>query len=605
MYPATIFNWYDQSAISVPEDEVELTPRPLFMVVGSFDKGPEDFQRVYGSTFNDIYGTMSFTRHGQNSIQAQRIIDAGGELFIKRVCAEDATIANTIYVATVTTETKQAVNSEGKSLYLDENGKETTDVTANPLNKTTASIKWEAKSIENCKSKEEVKKAALKLLDVEGGVFPVMMICDIGRGDSSKAIRIVPNYNTSRNIGKMFYSLMIYEGTYEIETQPMTLDPTVIYDKIAYGLDDSTSVQVSGETIDDVYEAFVDKIATAIGMSVNQVKNQDLIYGFSNRGAVIDGISVDAESIDMNANYGIELKNGSNGSFGSAPVNSAGWVEAIRKVFAGEITDKVYDVDQYKLYAIVDANFPKIIKDAIANLVNFRKDCVFFRDFGVDLETFTDISDKYSENKIRSRFIANYGTWYEVKDPSTKKNIKVTMMYDFVEPLCTHFANSPFTPLAGTANGFILKEAIKDTVNFIPIITPSANQKEAIDDIKVNYAIFQGDDCVVQTEYTCQEEYTQLSFVNNVIGIQTVARAVRTECPKNRYKLITGKDLSDYTKAVNRVLANFNAYFETLELVYTADPLKIAQKIYYAGINFRFLDFIQTEIFDLFALSNE
>ena len=157
MYPTTIFNWYDQSEIQVDTPAVDATDRPLFMVVSSFDKGPEDFMTVTGDTFNELYGTMSFTRHGQNSIQAQRIIDAGGSLFVKRICASDATLANTVFVATLKTTEAQATDENGKPLYLNESGSQTTDVTENPLMKKSVSIKWEAKSIENCKTFDDVK----------------------------------------------------------------------------------------------------------------------------------------------------------------------------------------------------------------------------------------------------------------------------------------------------------------------------------------------------------------------------------------------------------------------------------------------------------------
>ena len=221
------------------------------------------------------------------------------------------------------------------------------------------------------------------------------------------------------------------------------------------------------------------------------------------------------------------------------------------------------------------------VKEAIAEFVNFREDCVFFRDLGLGLNTFAAIRDAYEKNTIRSRFISDYCTSYMIKDPVTKKNIEVTMMYDFAECLVNHFDSGAHNPLAGTINRFILNEAIKGTINFTPIITPSVNQKQAIDDIRVNYAIFQEDDCVVQTLYTSQDLNSQLSYVNNVLAIQEVVRAVRIACPRNRYSLVTGSDMTSYAKAVNNVLAGFSGNFDVLEFNYTQDPLKASQKIFY------------------------
>lgn len=605
MYPGTFFNWYDQSSINTSADANVIDNSPLFMVVSSFDKGPENFLEVSGPEFNSLFGTMSFERHGQNAIQTQRIIDAGGRIFVKRVCADDATLGNVVFVAHLNTTENQKVDGDGNPIYLDEAGEETTVDTGNPVMISSASIKWEAVGITDCTTMEQVKEKALELLDEDAGVYPLLVFTDNGRGKSKKAIRLIPDYNTSKGIGSMFYTATVFEGTSVIEAVPATFDPKIIYSNNSYSITDGLMTQVKSYTLEAVYEAYAAKVAEVLGIDIEVAKSYDLIYGYTFKGSSIDGLTVSAESIDLNSEYGIELKQGSNGSFGDNPVNTPAWTEAIRKVYAGEVTDEVWDVDQHKIAAICDANFPIAIKDEIARFVNFRKDCVFFRDLGLDLTTFLQIRQAYDQNRIRSYFIADYGTSYEVKDPGSKRNIRVTMMYDFVECLVNHLANAPYNPLAGTVNSFVLKEAIKGTINYTPIITPSVNQKQAMDDIRVNYAIFEDDNCVVQTLYTSQEKYTELSYVNAVLAIQQVARAVRTACPKNRYSLVTNNDLSSYAKAVNSVLSAFSGNFARLEFSYTKDPLKVSQKIFYATIKFAFHQWAQTEIFDLYAINIE
>lgn len=604
MYPGTIFNWYDQSEVLQESQVTEIDDSPLFMVVGSFDKGPEDFREVSGTDFNDLYGTMHFEKHGQNAIQAQRIINAGGRIFIKRVCADDATLANIIMIANLTTTETQKLDNDGKAIYLDENGDETTNVTSNPVMVKNTSIKWETKSVSNCKTFDDVQNKALELLDEAAGVYPLMVFVDNGRGVSNKAIRIIPDYNTSKGIGKTFYTATVFEGTVNIEAVPVTMDPTVIYANEAFGLDRTMMNQVKGEVIEVVYDAYLSKLAENLDLSTDTLRCYDVVYGYTNKGAVIGGLTINAESVDLNSDFGIELKEGTNGEFGDKPVNTEAWTEAIRKVYAGEVSDEVWDVDQHKVAAICDANLPVVIKEQIAKFVNFRKDCVFFRDLGTDLNTFLAIKSAYEKNETRSRFICDYSTSYMVKDPVTKKNIKVTMMYDFVECLVSHLSSAPYNPTAGTANGFILKEAIKGTINYTPIVTPTVNQKQAMDDIKVNYAIFQEDDCVVQSLYTSQDKYTQLSFISNVLAIQHVARAIRTACPKQRFTVNSGIDMTSYAKAVSNVLSKFAGHFATLDFEYTRDRLKASQKIFYATIKFAFNDWAQTEIFDLFAINN-
>lgn len=607
MYPGTIVNWYDQSELSQTTTTDSVDNKSLFMVVSSFDKGPEDLMEVEGTDFAKLFGKMYFSKHGQNAIQAQNIIDAGGRLLVKRVCATDATIANVILCAKVTTTETQKTNENGEPLYVSESGDETTEVTENPVMISNTTIKWEASHIDNsCKTFDEVKEKALEMLNEEEGVYPLFVYTDNGRGVSGKAVRLIPDYSTSKGIGKMFYTLTVYEGTSEIEQQTITFDPDVIYSNQAYGLEKHLCTQIQGEVLSSVYDAFISKLAKAVPFaSTADARANDLVFGYTCKGASIEGLTVDAESVDLNSLYGIELTGGSNGAFGDKPVGTEAWTEAIRAVYAGEVTDEIWDVDQHKLAAVVDANLPQVVKDAIAKFVTFRQDCVFIRDLGVGNDTFLKIKEAYTRNEIRNKFIADYATSYQIKDPITKRNIEVTMLYDFAACMVNHMNSGPYNPLAGVINSFILKNAIKGTVNYTPIVTPSVNQKQAMDDLHINYAIFEDDNCVVQSCYTSQEEQTQLMYLNNTMAIQQVIRAVRTACPKSRYSLSDGSDFTKYAKDVSTVLTNFSSNFDVLQFDYTQDKLKASQKIFYASIKFAFKNWGQTEIFDVYAINND
>lgn len=577
MYPGTIFNWHDNSGIETTTSSNEIVA-PLLMQVFSADKGTEDLIEISGKDFDAMYGKMSFERHGQSAIQAKAIIDAGGRLFAKRVVAEDSTLANVVLVANVSSA---------------EDGKVT--------------VTWESKSITGCKTFEEVKKQAEALLDESAGVFPVFVFTDNGRGESVKAVRINPDYSTSKSVGKTFYTLNVYEGTNVIEQTTITVDPSVIYGGVAYRLDKYTNIQVSGVVVDTVFDAYAEAIANALVLDIDTIRNYDIVYGYTNKGNKIEGFTIGDDSIDLDAPNGILLTEGSNGAFGKAPVGTTAWANAIKEVFVDETGkyDEVYDVDQHKIAAICDANYPDEVKHAIYDFVEFRKDCVFLRDYGLDCRHFADIAQrKIDMGQRRNFFTMDYATSYQVLDPNTFKNIEVTCTYDIAPILVGHILNNPYAPLAGQVNGFVLKNAIKGTINFTPVITPKANQKESMDELHVNYAIFEDNDCVVQSCYTSQDEYTQLTYGCNVVAIQRVLRAIRTACPRQRYALSTGTDLQAYATAVNNVLSNFTSNFAELNFVYSEDPLKVNQRIFYASIEFAFLGWAQTEIFDIYAINS-
>lgn len=604
MYPTTIFNWIDQSGLNIPAATPELDASACFFCVSSFDKGPEKLMEISGSDFDSLFGTVEFSKHGQAGIQAKRIIDAGGRVLIKRVVATDATLANLILCANVTNTATQKKNDQGQPLYYDDDGNETTEVTDNPVMLNDVKVKWTANRATNCKTFAEVETAAKAMLNEQTGVYPMYVITDNGRGVSGKAIRFTPDYNTSKSYGTTFYSLKVYEGTSISESQMVSFDPNVVLNDTAYGVDLGITRQVDCEGLTDVFDKYVEKIAGYIGITADLLKTYDLIFCYDNTGAPIPALALDPDSIDLNSLYGIALGNGSNGAFGDAPVDKPEWTEAIRAVFAGEVTDEVWDKDEHKIGAIFDANYPDIVKEAIAQFVTFREDCVFFRDLGTGNTTFSAIKDRFDAQSTKNKFIADYLTSGTVKDPITAKNIEVTMMYDFAPLVASKFAGAVYAPLAGTYNGCTLPSFIKGTINFTPVVTPSVNQRSALDDMGLNYAIFQGDTCVVQSCYSSQDKKTELSWINNVMAVQEVMRAIRTACPQNRYRFVTSTDFSVYKEAVDTVLSNYRDHFNVLNFVYTEDKLMSAQKIFYGSLEFAFGQWAQTEIFDMFILNS-
>ena len=608
MYPGTQLNIIDNSYIVPEPDAMDSTNRPMFMLVSSFDKGPEDLRVVTGTEFYSLYGDqMSFVRHGQGPLQSKLIIDNGGSLLVKRVVADDATISNIILLATVTpsSEQVQKTNALGDLLYLDENGNETTVAEGNtPIMLNVVDINWSVETVTGKKTFDEVKEVADSLKT--DNTFPVFVATNVGRGDAQKSIRFIPDYITSKGLGHLFYEVKIYEGTSEIESVVVTLDPEVIYAGEAYRVDETTFDHIEALVDEAAYDDFVNAVWEGVGpgsISIIELKASDLLNGYTIRGNEAPYLHITDESINLNTDFGVDFESGDNGEFGDAPVNTPAWEQKIVEVYDGTYSDDVWDVDKYKLFAILDADYPVKIKDAIAEFVNFRQDCFFFRDMGTKISTFLEIKETKRTTEINSMFIGTYCTSYLIEDPETLKRIRVTMMYDMAEKLTQHYLNNPFTPIAGMYNGFVLDHAIEGTVNYIPIIKPKANMKAAMDDLRVNYAIFENGQCVVQSLYTDNGINTQLTYINNLLSMQEIGRQIRTVCPEARYAISAdGADFSHYNNLINAVLEKYQGNFKTLELVYTADPRRAAQKIYYAAINFQFMDWAQSELFDLVAM---
>ena len=656
MYPGTIVHWHDESAITTAAPAV-VDNSPLFLTASSFDKGPEGLRVVRGQEFYDLYGSnIDFFKHGQPAIQAANIINGGGRLLVKRLVAYDATLANKIFVATfnqilnLTADTEEDPEAKTAAAIAEEYSIEDPNFDTTTETKYLVSvdytISWSTSSVVGAKTFDEVKEAAADLevvnpivvtdQDPEAGtitlvgstVVPVFVVVDNGRGVSRKAVRIVPDFNSSKDMANFFYTLVVYEDTNRRETVTVAFNPDTVIGTTNYAITQDTLVQVRIELMDDVYAKVRSIYAEITGLEDDVLDGCDLLFAHTNRNAVIDGIELDPESIDLSAVYGNMVENGDNGSFGDVPFGSDEYINAARWFFFPDLdgaaseqetedllelkakydvegeSDKIFDLDDYHICAVFDANYPDLVKEAIAKLVTFREDCTFFRDYGLEVSSFSSILTKQATFSATSKnkFVADYLTTYQIYDPQSQKRIRVTMMYDFARQMVYHFVNGAHRPLAGIVNNMILASAIEGTINFTPRITPSVNQKADLEDARINYAIFQSGNCVVQSLYTAQEAYTQLSYVNNVLAIQEVVRAVRVACPKYRYTFITGSDFSEYAEAVERVLSNYISSFAELGFTYEQDKLKAAQKIFYAIITFRFNNWAQTEEFDLYAL---
>lgn len=641
MYVGTQFNWKDQSAIeTIPE--VNINNTPLFAATFSSDMGPEEFKLCDSKNFFNLYGTnISYAKHGQPLIQTAGCITNGANVLCKRIVAPDAALANIVIVAEVTSEENPKTDEEGNPLYIQEDGTEGTAVTENPVVKKSAKISYKAVSIEDASSIIDVENllddptiynptgndSTATADDVgEGDVnfddgtteepaqpvtkvysYPLFMITDNGRGVSTKKVRFSADYDISKGLNFTMFNMYVMNGTEDIEGIRFTANPEIIYAGANYSITNQgkSAIQIKVKSSESIMNEFVEKLAECAEVEVDELKKEAFLFGKNRKGKDLGYVVVDIdEGLDITASQGINLLNGNNGSFGDYPINTDDYVTETVKVWDGTFSDDIWDRDTYKIAAIFDANYDPRIKKAIEEFTIWREDFVFFEDMGTELSSFEGVNMQ-SEDVADSRFIYASHLAYEVVDPFSKRQIPVTYTYSLSKLMINHFTNGAYRPIAGLLYGMIIPDAIEGTVNFIPKITKNVNQKTLMEEIRVNYAAYIEGQLVFETMYTHQSAWTQLSFANNVLAIQEVARAVRTKCPAIRYSFITGSGLEIYKNNVSSVLMNYVDNFQSLNFVYVQDKVMEDNKIFKAAIEFRFNNFAQTEIFDLIALPTE
>lgn len=613
MYPGFIAEYEDQSGISkLPIAEVR--NMPLYCAVFTSDKGTEAWTRISGEDFFKMYGeNISFKRHGQPLLQAAMSINSGAELLCKRLVANDATLANMGIVATIAQETTQVQGTDdtGALLYLDTEGNQTVEVTDTPymVDQTVNKVSYSIKSASNVATLEEAAEAITE--NLAEGEYLLYVIADNGRGTSKKRIKITPNYKVSKTLEYVLYTLQVFEGSVEVESMTFSANHALIVNDVnisLQGMVSTNSSQLQCVEYPDQLDAFVEALAAATGdetIDAATMYKYDVLFGCTNRGTALPGIVVDSEGINLQYEYGQMLAGGSNGEFGDYPIQKTdAWSAQAIAAFDGSFDTVIFNLDQYKIDAIVDANYPKPVKRAIEKLAMFREDFEYFRDQGLKVTTLEAIESNCKE-EAKSMFCATYPQSYDVIDPYTKRQISVTIGYDIAIKLVQHINNGRILPTAGMKYNMSIDNAIYGTLSFSPVICPSVNQKEVLEDLRVNYASYIDNRLVIEALYTSQEKYSQWSFVNNVMGIQEVVKAIRTRCPAIRYTFFEGEDLEAYKADVEEVIAAYRSNFNTLTLEYVQDATYSVNKIFYAVLKVAYKDFIQTEMIKVVALSTE
>lgn len=612
MYAGTKVNWHEVLMADSNKSSID-DSLPLFLCAFSADKGSEEITDLTYSEFKKMYGdTANFFKYGQPLLQAHQILAAGGRVLGKRIVAEDATLANLIITAEVTSQEVNKTNADGQQLYIGSDGQETTEVTDTLATTVYATVKYDSVTY-NVKTMAELEAKAASLKTES--VFPLFIISDNGRGVSVKKVRITPDYDTSKKLTYMLYKIAEIEGVSAVETQRFSMYPDAVNTingvRRNMVLDKHTMSQLNAEMYTEGCSAFVEKLAEITGYSVDDLYTFDVLFGKTVKQKELGLIKIDETGLDITSDYGMELKSGSNGKFGDAPfagtVASQEWADQAIAFFDGTFSDEIFDLDQHKIDFCVDANYPDDVKAAIVKLADFREDFFYFRDLGLNINSISDVYEKVTDlNWALTPFAGDYMSTYDIIDPFSHKQINVTMTYGLAPLLVNHYTTNVAAPIAGEFNNFVISDYVPGTLNIIPRVTPTVDQKEILDDLKVNFVNLTSDKLLaVQSTYTSQDHNGPLSYSSNVIVTQMVIKSIRRYCPKIRFMLMdaTATDFGKYKTLIeDNVISRFTQHFKSIELIYTRDDEQIASKIFNASLYCYYRDFPQGEVFDVFAI---
>ena len=613
-YPKSRFEIVNQTQIQSIETATVSNPTALYMQPYTSNKGTEDWELITTfDGFTEAKGGISFRRHGQAQLTVAQALKSGAYVLGKRLVSEDATLANTTVLA--------------RLVKVD-------DVTY---------VYFYTKSALNCADFDSACEAGYGDFDPEAENvtdIPLFTVTPMGRGESLLFFRINPNNVTSRKKNSssyMKYSFEIMEDNETLESIVITMNPEIIIDGISQAMNPkirTNSNQIRVKLYEDgIYKLVSVLSETAVdaeGKTIppSDLINMDFINGFDRSGTVAIGgvvtVAQDngAEDSEWSANkpadievvydlaspVGIPLTNGSYGTMGTDPAANPVEMEKMLLAAFGQDTDSllfdsvIYDLDAYKIDAIFDCNWPVSVKNAIIDLIDFRGDMAFLCDLGTKANTLDLIIDAASGIKS-SNYVALYHNYFKIIDPFTKKEITVTMPYLLVDRLINHISKGVGRPFAGIANNIFFTNIIENTINFLPVEIPGSNQKQELVDVNVNYLSIYDGVPVMETMYVNDTEYTQLSFLHNIMGVQEIIKVIRTRCPRTRYTFIDGNDLETYISDVQSIIKEYATNFKSISCEYMADEAYEQNNIFYAVLKVQFKNFIQEEYFKIIAIS--
>lgn len=613
-YPRSRFEISNQTQIQSIETATVSNPTALYMQPYTSNKGTEEWELITSfDGFTTAKGGMSFRRHGQAQLTVAQALKSGAYVLGKRLVSEDATLANVTVLA--------------RLVKVD-------DVTY---------VYFYTKSALNCGTFEDACDAGYGSFDPEAEDatdIPLFTVAPMGRGESLLFFRINPINVTSKKKSTssyMKYSFEVIEDNETLESIVITLNPEIIIDDIAQGINPkirSNSNQVRMKSYEDGVYKLVEMLSkTAVNDEGNKITtdeliNMDFINGYDRSGTVaIGGIvtiaqnngSEDSEWVankpsdievvyDLADSVGIPLTNGSYGTMGTDPMSNSAEMEKMLLAAFGKDTESdlfdsiIYDLDAYKIDAIFDCNWPVSVKNAIVDLVDFRGDMVFLCDLGTKANTLSLIKEAASGINS-SNYTALYHNYFKILDPFTKKEITVTMPYLLIDKLVNHISKGVGRPFAGIANNIYFTNIIDNTVNFYPVEIPGINQKQELVDININYISMYDGVPVMETMYVNDTEYTQLSYLHNIMAVQEIIKIIRTRCPSTRYTFLDGDDLETYISDVQAIITEYATNFKSISCEYMADEAYEQNNIFYAVLKVQFKNFIQEEYFKIIAIS--
>lgn len=303
---------------------------------------------------------------------------------------------------------------------------------------------------------------------------PLLTFRSMGRGSYGQNYRwrIVPNTDYERDYAKKIFTFEILSTDQGLTREaqyagmmicPLNLSESLqINDVVANQEEGSYPVDIYAyeEGVEEIYKAYVDflhslaELDPTLTVEVPEIDEFDIFFGnelaVSSKSVPYEYYSVigsaeDDTCCDISNPAGNPFGGGTEGSFDGDPTEVEKTIEqAYVDAFSGKTDKTILSPRRIPCDALLDANYPYRVKQALATLTLARNDCMCYMDCGMNISlsdpNFITLKNQFS-GLFATREISKNIQSYEVRDFHTKKRTPVTITYFFAENLPLHYKN--------------------------------------------------------------------------------------------------------------------------------------------------------------------
>lgn len=531
--------------------------------------------------FINEYGIGPFSLYGQPLMNAYAAAMSGAcTLHCMRVTPEDASYSNVTLIA-----------------------KYKVDAGDDDQNKLT--IMYYAKSSDGELSTLDDLDACCNVSGTpdEGGFTSVKLLtvgC-LGKGAYGKNLRfrITSDRTSDKDNDFKNYFFGVYDNTngmIQKEQFNVVFNSDATYSNVSLFAEDVINDSASGSTqlkiasFDEGFKALYDAYKTVNPDCTLSCAEFDPFFGLDkNTRTALPNLDIKSDAdadpaaagetaISVSSTTGVALLGGSDGSL-AADADPTERQNALNNLYLsaynGTLDPQIKSKNRFPTTFIMDANFTKDVKLAIANLAIKRGDCMAMLDCGTGITTKASVKAYVDENfgsSVNNRVVCIEPYCMKVRDPYTSKAVTVTSTYWLSSRYPVHIQewNGKHRPLAGNTFG-IIDGYIRDSVYPVFDEDLDSTVMDELAEAHINFAKYNANQVVVRAmQDTKQTKQTNLSEQNNVLILLDIKRDCERLCAAYEYDFSEPTDIARFNTDVEIIAARYrdaqvrsiNAYFD-------------------------------------------